>query len=230
MKKALILTNLFWVSILLFMAFKPSPDQQKLPRDCNNIVANYANQKPEGLNFAAAIAMANLFKKSHEKTDSRTIWYSLTTLKRHIWEIEHYNCLKPLNKQLSIRNLGVRIYYGMYPSAKVIKDNPTWEGVNPAFAEQETAFLVGTFFDGKINHDFDPILDYKADSARKDWTPKPLSTFIQKPDILKLSPQNLNNFKRAAATLRTIQSGSQNNMQNHGALCPPLCNNQDLAF
>lgn len=222
MKKALIITNLMWLCVFTFMAFKPDSAPAD---DCDNIVANYKSEKFTGLNAKSASEMASLYKQNHLKAllggrDARTIWFSLNTLKKFIWQIEHYNCMKPKLK-IADENLGIRIYYGEYPVASQLKENKIWSGVNPSFQNLHTAFLVPTYWDGSLNRDFDPKLDYNKGSKSGDWSAMPLSRYLN---------NNTANLGNITITGVSLINNNETTAKNHGGLCPPLCNDQDLAF
>ena len=221
MKKALILTNLLWLSIFLFMGFKPA---LKPMASCDDITSNFKTEQFDGLNLKVASEMAALYKKNHlpkliSGRDSRTIWFSLPTLKKFIWEIEHYNCLKAQNN-IPADDLGIRIYYGEYPNATRLKEDKIWNGVNPDYQALHTAFMIPTFWDGKVNHDYDPIFDYKTGKSTGKWTPTALSRIISN------SSGNLGNLIITGLSMPSKKLDAQN----HGGLCPPFCNDQDLAF
>lgn len=223
MKKALIITNLLWLSVFIFMSFKSATPPPVA--DCDNIVSNYKSEKFSGLNAQSAAEMAGLYKQNHLKNllsgrDSRTIWFSLNTLKKFIWQIEHYNCMKPKAK-IADENLGIRIYYGEYPVASQLKDNKIWKGVNPNFQNLHTAFLVPTFWDGSMNRDFDPKLDFDNGSKTGNWSPISLSRYLN---------GNAANLANITITGISLIHNNEMTAQNHGNLCPPLCNDQDLAF
>lgn len=170
MKKILIASNVVLLSIIFFQACKPTVKED----DSNNttclkkICKDYTDVPWRGsINAYFAQKIADNYKRDAAKKfiwyngnnsgqeDARSIWFSLETLKKFIWQIEASNCNKGCND-----SLGVRIYYARYPEAK----DPIWKTFNlqPAgkYANHHTVFMVPTFWEQKSNlhYDFDPSL------------------------------------------------------------------------
>jgi hypothetical protein len=191
MKKLLIITNLFWVSILTFTAFQSS-DQTPVKKadkvntdviskaekntgvedgDCKTICSNYTGvpfRKEDGrISGAFAQQISNLYAKNHYPRassytiprDSRSVWFSLETLKSFLWEIESRTAT--CKEGCADLNLGVRIYFAEYPK----KVNPN-DPFNPLFIKHHTIFMVPTYAKSipqgqglppiYENYDFDP--------------------------------------------------------------------------
>lgn len=86
--------------------------------------------------------------------DASSIWFSLETLKNFIFKIESAVCEKDCSDKL---NLGIRIYYAKYPQS--MSGFPDLAGVDPAFNQHHTLFMVPTFQadpNSQEHWDFDP--------------------------------------------------------------------------
>jgi hypothetical protein len=136
--------------------------------------------------------------------DSRSIWFSLDSLKRFIWEIESAICK---NKCSIAKNLGIRLYYARYPM--INNNNPNHRQLlllNTTYQKLHTIFMIPTYEsisnNQVINIDFDPRL---FDSKRCTY-----KSIIEPPNgwrFLAFSPIPITNQLA----------------QNHGDLCPPVC-------
>lgn len=91
------------------------------------------------------------------KEDSRSIWFSLDSLKRFIWEIETTIC----KNQCRPKNLGIRLYYARYPIINKANPNHTQLlALNPNYQNMQTIFMIPTYEKNMgrtiANIDFDP--------------------------------------------------------------------------
>lgn len=132
--------------------------------------------------------------KFNNVEDSKSIWFSLDSLKRFIWEVETNVC-KNLCKNQTAPELGIRLYYARYPAPiKLASPFPQLLTLNPAYRNLHTIFMVPTYDDNGISRDFDPRLFNKSSC-------KPSAEFVTR--MLVFAPSNTT-------------------AQNHGSLCPPL--------
>ena len=80
--------------------------------------------------------------------DARSVWFSLTTLKKFINTIETQSCGSTCPPQL-----GIRIYYAEYPNVASLPSD-----IDPLCAGKHTVLMVPTYHDvpGNKDVDFDP--------------------------------------------------------------------------
>jgi len=86
-----------------------------------------------------------------DKDDATSVWFSLTTLKKYLWEVEKKNCEQNCND-----SLGIRIYFAKYPEAT----NEFWDqtgmiAVRDEYANHHTVFMVPTYYLDGIHYDYD---------------------------------------------------------------------------
>jgi hypothetical protein len=146
--------------------------------------------------------------------DAKTMWLSLETMKAFIWKIENAVCKKGCTNNL---NLGVRIYFGRYPTAEGMAATPDLSGLPLSYQQHHTAFLVPTYQDpinANRQWDFDPWhwgTTTCAPTSFRTWFNTggrdPFGT--EKSLILTLSEQQF------------FPSFNTNTILNHGGLIPP---------
>jgi hypothetical protein len=138
--------------------------------------------------------------------DSRSIWFSLDSLKKFIWEVESTVCK---NKCANTKNLGIRLYYARYPA---ISRYTQLARLSQAYEKLHTIFMVPTYeavnTSNKIyNQDFDPRLyDKKGcsyNSIRELGSGMRFLVFSPIPPANQLA-------------------------QNHGTLCPTECEGSEF--
>ena len=87
--------------------------------------------------------------------DARCVQFSLTNLKKYIWDLESKVCGCD-----SFKNLGIRFYFGKYPdlNSDEAMANPDLNRLDKKYSFLHTVFLVPTFqtADG-VNQDFEPL-------------------------------------------------------------------------
>jgi hypothetical protein len=266
MRKLFILTNLFWIGIITFyscdqirrvtdktlparatLVCPGCPDYEPItkPGENGNTTA-YGNTA--GLTVATAKNMADNYKSKCQpllsaanmppgKSDARSVWFSIGTLKEFIFNIEKSACTNNCNELA----LGVRIYFGEYtdfaaPSFtsptnandRLIRNDLLSVATSfPEYSNMHTLFMVPTYtktLSGGITEhiDFDPW-HIGSDCAN----PLPIDTLPVTTRILTLSPDQPQYGKQS--TLKNIiKSKSLTNnysesilLQNHGNLYPP---------
>lgn len=167
MKRTLIITNLITLSLLAFVWIKGCRNTPAPARLCTTACypTNSANDfKP--LNGKLAFDLIENYRtqqwtsyKTHNGNfaDARAVWFSLSTLKSFIHQIENSMCTACMNPK---PDLGVRIYFGTYPDAS------QWTAmgldqtaVDPSSALHHTLVMVPTYWDAGRNEDidFDPL-------------------------------------------------------------------------
>jgi hypothetical protein len=140
--------------------------------------------------------------------DSKSVWFSLDSIKKFIYNIEKAMC----SCSGEMKNgLGVRIYFAAYPDANTLNTAPVssyYSTVNQTFAEMHTLFMVPTYNTNNTDFDFDPWNLGKGGCEKPTTICERInsgdSAFLNG-NILGLSPQ------------------ASRGVKNHGNLCPPLC-------
>jgi hypothetical protein len=89
-----------------------------------------------------------------QESDARSVWFPLESLKSYIWSVENKNCL---NDACRKEVLGLRIYFAKYPGL----ESPEWStgglsGLQNAYANHHTIFMIPTYSQNGSNIDFDP--------------------------------------------------------------------------
>lgn len=170
MKKILITTNIITASLLLLAFIKPGnnklPESTTLPPVTNNSLGVNMNvAKDIVANYKTGIWNGRRIDNKSFK-DARSVWFSLAKLKLFIADLEaKVNGNDPLVKPCTdISDLGVRIYFGNYPSTKALWDSSRYgtyfdDHLLPErYKGLHTVMLVPTIYnqaDG-FYYDFDP--------------------------------------------------------------------------
>jgi hypothetical protein len=206
MKKVLILTNLFWVFLVGVFCLNSCKETTS---SSSKVVLDYSGKEFKSLPLASAQLLANNYKKNYlsliNKTynisDARTIWFSLDDLKNFIWQIEYHSV--NAGAKINPSDLGIRMYYGQYPSETEIKGNASLK-IIPEYGGKHTLFMVPTILQDTINMEFDPRALFKKHVPGTNNTIQPLFNRGDK-------KSNFFNF---------IQD-DEATIMNHGGLCPP---------
>jgi len=106
------------------------------------LIENYAQNHWTIINGASPALHQNPFYPNTQ--DSRSVWFSLSALKKFICEFENYT---------TEDQLGVRVYFGEY-SADILQYDPH---ATQEYIGLHTVMMIPTLLgnDG-LNHDFDP--------------------------------------------------------------------------
>jgi hypothetical protein len=211
MKKLLILTNLFWFSIVIIFACR-RPVQVNTP-DCKTFCYNYSTVPFPGLSKSVAENMAGNYRKlptspgltiETDTSETRSVWFKLETIKNFIYQIETSTCQLKCDK-IKAEDLGIRFYFAKYPQASdavAADEGFAFLRNKPRFYGKKTLFMVPTYYtpdNGDI--DFDPRWTF---NNAKECAPTQLSRI-----------KGSSGYKMVAATPEA------DGMQNHGNLCPP---------
>lgn len=214
MKKLLILTNLIWVVVVSSFVLKScnTPKDEHRPKE-GDIVVNYLDKDFNTLPLETAKLLAQKYKErlrliqEHEKLDdTRSVWFSLEEIEQFSWIVRYYSEAAKLN--IAPKDLGIRIYYGKYPEANVMKTTTAFAKTNPEYAQKHTIFMVPTYKMNGRNEDFDPRANYFGATEDKWKSVKPLFQRDGK-DSTKTVPFSLVPYNSNATIL------------NHSRLCPP---------
>jgi len=112
----------------------------------HDLILNYRLNQWTTINNGMGTNGTNKLGSNHV-VDSRSVWFSLDSIKRFIYEIESNVCS---NCDNAIKpKLGIRLYYGQYNPAVITAPN-YYDGLH-------TAIMIPTISDvSGINVDFDP--------------------------------------------------------------------------
>jgi len=142
------------------------------------------------------------------QSDARSVWFDLETLKRFIHEIETQTCGKCDNN--SSQRLGVRIYYGAYPTDTTTWTDSLWAtalaGVPASYAGKHTVMMVPTYHN-------------EANNTEVDFDPRYVTSGCNFTNIESFY-NNMKENPPVNITL-TVLSGMATTAQNHGQLIPP---------
>jgi hypothetical protein len=167
MKKILIATNVVFLTAAIF--FGCNPEDKRVPAECDHCT-NYTNQKFEGIPAGLGYQMISNYKTNHwdtyripgqlNPTDARSVWFSLDSVKKFIWNLEQEVCN---NNCVDKKDLGLRFYYGEYPKVADwnLLDGQTDLAIQQHKIEYQylhTAVIMPTYLstDSNMNVDFDP--------------------------------------------------------------------------
>lgn len=184
---------------------------------------DYTNYNFAGIGANVAKTMSGNYQQINQPKlmiegsipDAKTMWLSLETMKAFIWKIEQAICNKGCSNNL---NVGVRIYFGRYPTASVMASTPDLSGLPASYQQHHTAFLVPTYQDPanpSVQWDFDPWhwgTSNCAPTSFRNWFngAEGRDPFgVEKSLILTLSEQQF------------FPSFNTNTILNHGGLIPP---------
>ncbi len=233
MKKLLIITNLFWVCVIVLPSFVQSEN------------TNPANTSPYHLVDASlAKMMADNYRKNYidmrrrvgkypnftypaNVNDARSIWFSLEMLKTFISDIETQGTAA--GKMPS----GLRFYYIQYP-AQILPTNNTYayfDGVDPKFANLHSLMSVPTYFDAtaNINVDYDPRKGIQPISEVFDNLIAGEKT--NKENVNRSKSPSLNSFKANVLLSNNLDDNPTDpaNVANQGQMIPPPYNTSSVS-
>jgi hypothetical protein len=225
--KILMLTNLAFLSMAVFFGceyFKKEetkPDIRPTP-ECSTC-GDDMGVTLGGIKATTARGMANNYianQLAHInagglQNDARSVWFPLDTIKRLLYEIESKTCRSGCNDKA----YGVRIYYAAYPPILPESNNTDLTNVPPTYRSYHTVFFVPTYTDATSGGpvDFDPW-------HMNGCTPKTFRQIMSSSDSLEKSLIIPAVEYSTQMFFRTTNGGtSTNTVQNHGGLCPPIC-------
>ncbi|MCP1384727.1 hypothetical protein [Runella salmonicolor] len=235
MKKLLIITNLAWAATF-FMSFKSEPVSQQKP--CDQFCYDYSNSVFSGLSLSEAKELTGLYSKNHypsytrgmqsgfsrKLVDSKSVWFSLETLKKFIYQIERFSCQNCGQKAPA---LGVRIYFGEYSGTTGTNAAlPGFQNLPREYAGLHTLMMVPTIKQKNKNVDFDPLASYNQGKCEI----RPLSEYLKGLNKSYID-KSINELQyNNAMAFKAVILSPEVSAQNHGGLCPPVCQNEDTAF
>jgi hypothetical protein len=232
MKKLLIFSNLFWISVILFPAFiKPTqPNTSAAGSSYHLIDASlvkimtenyrdfYVNTFIKKRPTAAGTVILDKSNGSQNNIDSRSIWFSANKIREFMNDMER----ESLSHGDSLS--GIRFYYIKYPEKKI------WDlygyfrasELPQSYQNRHSLMLVPTYFNKitQFQTDFDPR---SYDSLTKTYPD--MATVME--TLIKRENQETKGFSRPgliagkAAISAPDNSGSNASMANGGGLIPP---------
>jgi hypothetical protein len=227
MKALLIITNVLFLSVIVYQNFWKEPAYKPVLKNCDQQCSDYSLEPFKGISLSLAKRISDNYVMDSGKKfvgngaentsieDARSAWFSLEIMKKFIWNIEHTAC-----QQKCKLRLGIRIYYAKYPDSIAIGVDPELKNIiNPEYALHHTLFMVPTYERHEGNVDFDPW-HWGANSC----APEPIrelfaagsaNTVTAHSKSLVLIP--------GSANINQVKSGipPSSAQQNHGDLAPP---------
>lgn len=227
MKKILIVSNVFLLTVIFFIAFNAVGRNGATKKESGAIMKNEVtgNALPDtseelaGLiddNLAVMMSRAyrNDLNKSRvngatKKSDATSIWFSLKRIKLFIEKVEASVASKKGCDPLA---LGIRMYYAKYPKRVVMADYRSLDGLSRSVANMHTIFMTPTYrYRGQdIDFNFEDV----GDSCR----PTPFSQLLIKPGPHKIS---IFMGTHKPLTGNPVLDGFIPVVENHGGLMPP---------
>lgn len=216
MKKMLILTNLLWLSVFVFMAFKPDKSIVKPNAASAYTLVNASLVDLMGINYRTNyINPSRNFgtKKVNYNTDSRSCWFGLDKLESFIADMKTAN---PLMN-------GLRFYFIQYPNDQATWDKyPYLKDISPLYKNRHTLMMIPTYFDGTYDVDFDPRKNGTDGKPANivDVMDKLIKNEATEPNIL----QSTNNATKAPVLMpkgTSTSSTDDPSIINGGSLIPP---------
>lgn len=230
MKKLLIFSNLFWISIILFPSFiKPNQPNSAVAGSSYHLIDAslvklmienyrdfYVNTFIKKKTTAAGTIILDKTNGTQNNIDSRSNWFSVEKIREFMFDMD----------SLSLKNgtklSGIRFYYIKYPEPKtwVKYDYFKSTGLPQNYQNRHSLMLVPTYFNKEngFQTDFDP---------RKYVAGKPMDMGIVLDSLIKKENQETLFDSRTglvaskAAILGADNSGGNASMANGGGLIPP---------
>ncbi len=168
MKKGILLPVLLAAAVCLVALTGCQEPPAPPTEDCNNC-KTYPAGSFEGIPAGLAFRMIRHYKEKNwdvmhavnqKKHDARSVWFSLDSLKKFIYDLEQRVCSRNCKGEDSL-NLGLRFYYAEYP------DEKEWANLDPnnsdlthrqEYENLHTVVVAPTYHNMKynLNVDFDP--------------------------------------------------------------------------
>lgn len=135
--------------------------------------------------------------------DARSVWFSLKTLKRFIYEIEAQSAAQCNDCSAQ---LGVRIYYGAYPDKVSMSNNPDLRDLPAEYAHLHSVLFVPTVREGNLDLDFFP-------GMMENCKPGSIEDVVDS--------KGVRSDKKSPILLLAPASNLDGSVMNHGHLVPP---------
>lgn len=231
MKRILILCNLFFITLVCFLACEKETRHDDVIAAETSDEARIGNCPPcksyekfkiTGIQANTARNLATNYQMYCQPLlqiepgvpDASNVWMSLENVKAFLWKIEKAMC----NSGCTDKQLGIRIYYGRYPDAAAMALDADLNTLPADFEKHHTIFMVPTIQDTEdpeTHWDFDPWHLGSADCNKintlDDWykvSPRPFGD----EKSLFLSVDGNQYFPNGTGWASAL---------NHGGLIPP---------
>lgn len=165
MKKALIITNFIWLTILILYACKP--ESEKTPNVYEKSFQDYRNKMPflgteaEVVRVLMTNYRDNRWKKikidDQYGEDSRSVWFSTNQIKRLIYEME-----SAMLANKNTAELGIRFYFTEYPDSTALSKYPYFNDTPKMYQKRHSLLMIPTYNDKGKNRDFDFKASFKG--------------------------------------------------------------------
>lgn len=234
MKKLLIITNLFWVCVIVLPSFvQPGNTNPANTSSYHLVDASLAkmmadNYRKNYINMRRRIGRYPNFTYPSNANDARSIWFSLDMLKSFISDIEVQGTAS--GKMPS----GLRFYYIQYPT-QILPANNTYayfDGVNPRFANLHSLMSVPTYFDAaaNINVDYDPRKGIQPISEVFDKLIAGEKKNNENMNVNKNKSPSANPFKANVLLSNNLDDNPADpaNVANQGQMIPPPFNTSNV--
>jgi hypothetical protein len=225
MKKLLIITNLFWISIILLPSFIKKATSSITPGNYHLVDAGLVKMfATDYKNNYVNAQRRNGQLNTSNPYDSRTAWFGFDKLESFIADV------KAQSKPDSMAN-GIRFYFMQYPELKDLNNSKyAYLGKIPKeYAGLHSLMMVPTYFNGTYDVDFDPRVSTRNPNGSYKSIDQVFEMFLSNEnkafDGTILNRQSLNN--NANKPMIAIASGTSTlayddpNVVNGSGLVPP---------
>jgi hypothetical protein len=195
-------------------------DEKHTPREFKHVIPLDAMKAMVSTYETERVALINtnpqLRRTNGENfVDSKSGWVSLDDLSSFIDEIK----AAAKNKGLETKDLGVRMYYTVYPQQQA-GESSYFKSLENEYRSRQTFLMLPTYHDSKTNANCD-ILSTNADNRSQEF-------FIGNAGTGKSSNMGARSSEGDTGAPGAAASGTAAQSYiglNHMALCPPACPN-----
>lgn len=163
MNRLLLLSTLVFMATTTYLLYRLNTTSNQPP--CSTCFETNCDTPFQSMSLETALQMIRNYKSqqwstineahfsNQEKTDARSVWFSLPVLKRFIYEMEHQTMTTCTD---CAADLGIRFYYGSYPDQETMQSNPAYAEVPAEYAGMHTLLMVPTIRVDEKDIDFNP--------------------------------------------------------------------------
>ncbi|AYQ31885.1 hypothetical protein [Runella sp. SP2] len=224
MKKFLIISNLFTLSLWLYTSYKYSNLASIQGKNCDWFCYNYSNKPIEEIPYQAMNTVMDNYRdrwgNKFEKKDTRWVWFPLEKLKHFIYLVEKTSCKECLAETKT--TLGVRFYFIEYPDKAQLTrmDTPSqnyFNHLSSVYYRKHNLLLVPTFQKGNKTH-----VDFDIKSTQSKCVYMPMSEVMA-------NYRNEKSLEKATFSMFSAAPGDASNpfAMNRGGMGPPPYNDGD---
>jgi hypothetical protein len=216
--------NLLLAGIIIFVSCQKTDAGVTTARPCPDCT-DHTRSRFTGIGTETAIQLSEDYKNMNQPrllidethTDANSIWFSAETMKNFLWKIEQEACRRGCGESLK---LGLRLYYGRYPTIQGMNDNDDLEALPDNYQQHHTLFIVPTFQDAlnpQTHHDFDPW-----HWGKPGCTPKSMEEWFSTGNPKPFGAEKSLIFSMGETQYFKSANGGLTAGMNHGGLIPPL--------